>query len=110
VNKIYGIFGHGVNSGFMTWMFLYPLVGGAFFYFLITIIMQNLKHSPGYRLFFNLYNSGLTLLTVGSFLKGIFEIAGTDSPYIICYFGGGVLLIAIGIVSLFATMIQKKTE
>ena len=30
-NKVYGIFGHGVTSPYMTYMFLYPLVGGVLF-------------------------------------------------------------------------------
>lgn len=33
VDKGYGVYSHGVASAAMTWMFLYPLVGGALYGF-----------------------------------------------------------------------------
>lgn len=80
-NYIYGQFGHGVHSAAMTWMFLYPLIGGTLVYILMAILPVAGSQESGYRLFSNVYNSGIATLTASSFLKGILEIAGTDSPY-----------------------------
>ena len=100
IDNIYAVFGHGVRSPSMTWMFLYPLIGGTLVYFLIKIFFPWINHFLGYRLFSNLYNSGIATLTVGSFLKGILEIAGTSSPYTILFFVTGWLLTASGIILL----------
>ena len=64
VNKIYAIFGHGVSSDAMTWMFLYPLIGGVLLYLLIESLIPQIKLFAGYRLFCNLYNTGIAVLTV----------------------------------------------
>lgn len=98
VNKVYAIFGHGVSSGYMTWMFLYTLLGGSVFYLLIGLLQPELVKYSGYRAFYNLYNSGIALMTVGSFMKGVFEIAGTDSPFVAYYFMIGFLFITAGFV------------
>ena len=100
VDKIYAIFGHGVTSSYMTWMFLYPFLGGTMFYLFLEHVFYEMKNCNGYRLFFNLYNSGIAAFTVGSFMKGIFEIAGTGSPYTIWYFITGGLFVTFGLVIL----------
>jgi hypothetical protein len=108
VNKVYAIFGHGVSSAAMTWMFLYPLIGGALFYFLIYGLSNKINKFKGYRLFFNIYNSGIATLTFGSFLKGVMEIAGADSIYLKFYFVVGGLFIAAGLILMFSMVINKK--
>lgn len=100
VNKIYAIFGHGVSSDAMTWMFLYPLAGGVLLYLLIELLIPQIKQFAGYRLFCNLYNTGIAVLTVGSFLKGIVEIAGTDSKYITLYHYAGEVFVGAGLLCL----------
>jgi prolipoprotein diacylglyceryltransferase len=62
-------------------MFLYPLIGGALFYFIIYVFTNKISKFKCYRLFFNIYNSGIATLTFGSFIKGILELAGADSIY-----------------------------
>ena len=101
IDNLYAYFGHGVRSDSMTFMFLYPLLGGTVLYFLIDVIMPDVKRKRGYRLFLNLYNAGIATLTTGSFLNGILEIAGTDSPFTIVFFitgwifsGAGILILA----------------
>ena len=108
INYVYGLFGHGVHSGYMTWMFLYPLLGGALIYNLITLIIPGVIRVPQYRLFFNTYNSGIAALTVGSFLKGIFYIAGTDSSYTAYFDAAGWMLVAAGIIMLFSIVIRNR--
>jgi len=98
VDNIYAIFGHGVRSADMTWMFLYPLLGGALIYFLIGRLFPGISKAIGYRLFNNVYNSGIAILTVGSFLKGILEIAGTVSSYTMLFYVTGWSFIIVGII------------
>ncbi|KNZ43521.1 hypothetical protein AKG39_00995 [Acetobacterium bakii] len=100
INYIYGLLGHGVSSPAMTWMFLYPLLGGALLFFLINVLIPCSSLFAGYRLFFNAYNSGIATLTLGSFLKGILDIAGTSSPYIVLFYGVGWLFISAGLILL----------
>ncbi len=97
VDKIYTLFGHGVHSSAMSLMFLYPLLGGALFYFLLGLLMPQVTTYKIYRLFYNLYNSGIAILTVGSLLKGILEIAGTASPYTFLFTVAGWVGVASGL-------------
>jgi hypothetical protein len=99
VNYIYSLFGHGESSGFMTWMFLYPLIGGILL-FIISGLLPKLTNKEGYRIFYNLYNAGIATLTVGSFMKGIFDIAGTSSRYVLAFYITGILFLLSGFVLL----------
>jgi uncharacterized membrane protein len=108
VNYVYGLYGHGVHSGYMTWMFLYPLLGGVMFYNLISLTIPGAIRVPRYRMFFNIYNSGIAVLTVGSFLKGILYIAGTDSPYTSYFDAAGWMLVAAGMIVLFSIVIRNR--
>jgi hypothetical protein len=108
VNFIYGIFGHGVHSGYMTWMFLYPLLGGALLYSLICIAAPGIIRLPQYRIFYNLYNSGIATLTLGSFLKGILFIAGTDSAYTAYFDAAGWAMAAAGIAFLLSLALRYR--
>lgn len=98
VDKVYGIFGHGVDSAAMTWMFLYPLLGGALFYFIIERLIPHITKFTGCRVFLNIHNSGIATLTLASLLKGIFEIAGTNSTYLVYYYMTGGAFIAAGLI------------
>lgn len=108
VNKVYAIFGHGVSSAAMTWMFLYPLLGGVLFYFIIYGFANKVFKFKGYRLFFNIHNSGIATLTFGSFLKGVLEIAGADSIYLVYYNVVGGLFITAGLILLFIMAANQK--
>lgn len=94
---VYAQFSHGVSSAAMTFMFLYPLIGGAGMYALMLVLPLR---SFG-RLSFNAYNSGIATLTVGSLLAGVFEIAGTSSAYQPVFTVVGVALIATAFVLWF---------
>jgi len=90
VTNIYALFGHGIRSGSMDLMFLYPLIGG---------IASFVFTTP--RISYNLYNSGIATLTSAAMLDGIMEIAGTSSNkirYIRIF--GIVLIIATAFVKL----------
>lgn len=109
VNFIYGLFAHGVDSPAMTWMFLYPLLGGVLIYFLIDRFIPDIKRFVAYRIGYNSYNSGIAALTTGSFLLGILEIAGTNSPYIIIFTIVGWLSIAVGL-AIFGILAVKSQK
>jgi hypothetical protein len=109
INKVYGLFGHGVHSAAMTWMFLYPLLGGVLLFFLLDrLLPEQVTRFSGYRLFYNSYNSGIATLTVGSFLKGVFAIAGTDSAYLAGFYVAGGLFIAGGLSVLGVLMLNCR--
>jgi len=107
VNKIYATFGHGVSSDAMKGMFLYPLMGGILFFPVSGILISRISKYYGDRMFFNIYNSGIATLTVGSFLKGIMDIAGTSSQYVVLYYQIGWVCIAF---SLILSMIRKYSK
>lgn len=108
INYVYGLFGHGVHSSYMTWMFLYPLLGGAVLYLLIFLLVSEITGFVAYRMFYNIYNSGIATLTIGSLLKGIFDIAGTSSVYIAVFYAIGELFVAIGLVMLLVLAVNLK--
>jgi hypothetical protein len=106
-DKIYGFFGHGVDSAAMTWMFLYMLLGGALFYFIIERLIPHITKFAGCRVFLNIHNSGIATLTLASLLKGIFEIAGTNSPYLVYYYMAGWTFIVAGLIIMLIMAISK---
>lgn len=108
IDQVYGVFSHGVDSVAMTWMFLFPLLGGALFYFIIQTFLSNKTRSAGFRIFANIYNSGIAALTLASLLKGILEIAGTDSPYLKYFYLSGELFIAAGLLILLIIAIKTN--
>jgi hypothetical protein len=108
INKVYAIFGHGVSSDAMTWAFLYPLIGGALFFLLLGLLLPRINYFAGYRLLYNSYNSGIAVLTVGSLLKGVMEIAGTNSPYLKMYTMIGYGFMAFGLIVIIILAVNYK--
>jgi hypothetical protein len=92
----------------MTYMFVYPLIGGVIFYALIRLLLPRVGRYKGYRLFYNVYNSGIAALTVGSLFKGILEIAGADSIFTKYFFAAGWFFVSAGVVSLIITALIKR--
>lgn len=111
IDRIYAQFGHGVYSAYMSLMFLYPLAGGVLPFFLAWLFARQTGGMPYYRLSYNCYNSGLATLTVGSMLNGVFEIAGTSSPYMIVFYVGGWIMLAAGVLGfLTGLLIQRRQK
>ncbi|MCL2164665.1 MAG: hypothetical protein FWH55_09805 [Oscillospiraceae bacterium] len=84
ITNVYALYGHGIRSESMDFMFLYPLVGGTVVFLLMAFILPRLpeKSRSIYRVAYNLYNSGIASLTSAAMLTGIVEIAGTASELI----------------------------
>jgi hypothetical protein len=97
-NWIYGRYSHGVHSDHMTFMFVYPLLGGTVAYLIIGALPK--VRMPG-RLAKNLYNSGIATLTVGSAVQGVLDIAGTSSPYRPVFTIAGIAMLFLGLLGYF---------
>ena len=94
--QIYYMFSHGVYSGYMTFLFAVPLLLG----WLPAVIMWL---APSVRMpakiASNAWHSGIAAVTVSFALRGIFDIAGTSSPYQTYLLFAGAVMLAIGAVS-----------
>ena len=91
----------------MTYMFFYPLVGGALLFIMMLLLIPQAAGYRYYRLLYNLHNSGIAALTVKSMLEGIFEIAGTSSPYIIIFAVIGWAMIITGLIALLLSALNS---
>lgn len=108
---IYNMFSHGVRSAFMTYLFAWPLILG----FLPATIIYVINHIRNMTLYINpvtdnAYCCGVASLTVSSMLKGIFDIAGTSSPYQEYLLYAGIVLIIIAGISLCFHIIINRHD
>ena len=93
-NFIYAQFAHGVSSNFMTFMFAIPLCLGV----LPALVAWFVKARPVPVTARQSWGLSIACLTVASCLHGIFDIAGTASPYLPAYVAAALLLAVVGIV------------
>lgn len=107
LNYIYSLFSHNISSSYMTYMFVYPLIGGVFVNLLI-IINKKITEIKLFYIAKSILNYGIATLIVGSFIKGVFEIAGTDSIYLVYYFYIGIILIIIGFLLILYSLYQAN--
>ena len=77
----------------MIFAFLFPLLGGAL-PFAVTAALK--KRFPK-RAAFNLYNSGIAFLTVGSIMTGVLQIYGTTNDLVNVYWVVGCVLVGIAL-------------
>lgn len=103
-NFVYSFFGHGVTSDAMTYMFAYPLICGALPFAVFTLIPFNVTRS---RFSYNVYNSGIATVTLGSCVQGVLEIAGGDSELLVCFYIVGIFFTCLGIVSWIFTLARS---
>lgn len=109
VAYVYNLFGHGVHSNSMDYMFVYPLIGGSIFYGILGILTNHkVVRFSYYRIGYNLYNAGLATLTVRSFYQGVLEIAGASSTYLTTFMMIGGLLMVIGCLTMIIALLFKE--
>ena len=96
---IYEHFGHGVYSYFMIYAFAFPLVLGVLPNLIFAVRGTPRPHKAAY----NLYNSGVATLTVGSFFEGVLEVYGTTNDLVYVYLLLGIAFIFSGIIVHLAT-------
>ena len=105
-STIYNKFSHGVTSPYMTYLCLFPLLLGAV-PSLIFLLFSFLSR-PGF-LSTNLYQTGLSAVTLSSAMRGIFEIAGTGSILQTILMDLGLLfLLSSIVVYIFQAIINKR--
>ncbi len=89
---IYELFSHGVWSAFMIGAFAFPLLLGALPFALLQKVG---KPYPG-KAAAELIHAGVAALTVGSIIRGVLAIYGTDNPLAAVYWIVGTALTAVG--------------
>lgn len=99
---VYSIFSHEVYSNFLSYAFLYPLVGGSVLYILLSFT-KTFRKWP-----YNFYNAGIATITMGSILAGVNEIAGADTLYYLLYFLVGFILIVLSLITLLVEIIIRR--
>lgn len=105
-SRIYESFSYGEVSFYMHYMFCVTLIGGA-----IVLGMMALKKNLS-RISFNLWNSGVAVITAGFLLRGIINLSGRsttlDKP---CwYIGCAILLIALVSIPITAATSKKRQK
>ena len=98
---VYELFSHEVYSYFMIYAFAFPLLLGAIPFFLM---QKHRKPFPGKAAEF--IHAGVATLTVGSLLRGVLVIYGTNNPLANIYWITGAVLNVAGWLMTFLK--QKK--
>lgn len=101
---VYEVFGHGVYSYYMLYAFAIPLLCGV-----LPNLIAAIKGFPKpHKIAYNLYNSGVATLTVGSFYEGVLEVYGTTNRLIYIYLFAGIALFFAGIIAHIICEIKRK--
>ena len=99
VSIVYGFFSHGIHSFWMSGLAIWPFYLG-FLPAVLTASRMRKDYDPRMEFMKDIYRFGVAAVTVASFLKGVLEIAGTDSfyPEVLLYAGAAMLVCgAVGI-------------
>lgn len=96
---IYEFFSHEVYSYYMIYAFGIPLILGVG---LQALILQRDKKLPS-RWSIRMWNYGIVTLTIGSVYKGVLDIFGTTNRLLVVYPVAAALLLALGLVTYFAS-------
>ena len=119
-SRIYAVFSHEVSSLWMSLLFLWPLSGALPALLLEKGILPPYPEGPedsagadGPQLYpgelmHDLCRFGIAALTAASLLKGILEIAGTDSVYTDLLLAAGALMLAAGVLYYFGALFMKR--
>ena len=103
-SRIYVSLSYGEVSFFMNTLPLVPLIGGGLLISLISLL-PNLS-----RISYNLWNSGVTVLTAGFLLRGIVNLSGRSTTLDLPYWliGAGFLGLALASISLSSLQLKKR--
>ncbi len=103
---IYEQFSYGEHSNYMRMMFCVPFIGGIIPF--LTVYLLGIKYKFS-RIAYNLWNSGVAVLTCGCLIRGIIEISGRTTDYDVIYWVlGGILLMAAAAMHLLNNYKSKK--
>jgi len=99
---VYQIFAHGVDSPYMTFAFLIPLVGG------VAVELGFLfLPAPG-EVGLAVWPMGIATIATGSVLHGVFDIYGGSSDLVNVFFAAGALLILAASVLYAITLVRSR--
>ncbi|MBR6918271.1 MAG: hypothetical protein IKN38_08810 [Clostridia bacterium] len=90
---IYDEYGRGVHSRFMTYAFICVFALCVLPYSVLASLKSGVTRS---RLAFNVYNSGVSLLSLAFVLRGVVRIAGTKSRFEVPMLAAGAAMCAAG--------------
>lgn len=101
---IYEYYSFGVYSNYMVFAYLIPLAGGA----LPALVLSLFAHRPfpGW-LPSELYRTGIATLAVGSVFRGVLDIYGTTSRWMIVYAVAGIALV-LAAAGMYMTALGKR--
>lgn len=104
---VYEQFSHGVNSNYMWFAWIYPLIFGALVYAILCF--APIKLVPGV-IAESCYNLGVALLTTRSILQGVLEIYGkTNDRMVLIYLILYIIFISFGVAFyLFGLIFQRN--
>ena len=88
---VYEYFSHGVYSIYMCSCPVFPFVGGFLGFLLLKKSGRPYPSGPS-GIFYNL---SIETFTLGNIVAGVFDIYGSDNPYVIIYWiAGGLMLLS----------------
>lgn len=102
---IYSIFDRGITSFYMKYNFIYCLIFGVIVYCLLYKFVKFYNSKIN-----KLYNLSIFTVSIGSILKGIFDISGIDSRYPKYYFLVALTLFIIAFVYLLCIIFRGEYE
>ena len=101
-SRVYVSLSYGEYSFFMNTLSLVPLIGGGLLVGLL-LVQPNLS-----RVSFNLWNSGVAVLTVGFLLRGIINLSGRSTTLDWPYWLIGAGFLGLALVSFGLSLFQSK--
>ena len=114
VSVIYSRFSHGIHSFWMRYLALWPLLLG-----FVPALLEAADLFPFGKdrdrgekadVVKDIYRFGIAAVTVSSFLKGVLEIAGTDSFYPSVLLYAGAVMLLCGAVGLLLVLNKKDDK
>ena len=106
-SMIYECFSHNVFSPFMVFAVAFPLLGGS----LVAELLGKLpadKFPDG--LAGEFYHWGIITLMVGSIIRGVMDIYGTESPLVVYYAVAGIGLVVVAVCMWILSFFKKNEE
>ena len=101
-SRVYVSLSYGEYSFFMNTLSLVPLIGGGLLVGLL-LVQPNLS-----RVSFNLWNSGVAVLTAGFLLRGIINLSGRSTTLDWPYWLSGAGFLGLALVSFGLSLFQSK--
>ncbi len=105
---IYSLFSHGMSSASMTYLYLLPFILGCGLYLIIYLVNESIAERSYFRLFYNIYNTAVAILTAGQLLNGIFVIAGSGSKLLRYYYITAGILFAVSFIILARVIREQR--